>query len=164
MGIKTYMFTGDKKKNALEIAKRLNINHVEYEMLPFDKYNRYEKVKVKDEIVVFVGDGINDAATLKRADIGVSLGNIGSSSAIEASDIVLIKDDLSKLLVARDISKYTNLVIKQNLIFALLVKLSILIFSVFGMTSMWFAVFADTGVTVLTILNTLKIIYKYRKR
>jgi len=160
--ILTYMFTGDKKSNALEIAKRLNIDSVEYEMLPTDKYSKYEKIKKHNELVAFVGDGINDAPTLKRADIGISMGNIGSSSAIEASDIVLIKDDLSKILQVIKIAKYTNKIIKENLLFAILVKVIILILSVFGLANMWFAVFADTGVTVITILNTLRIMNRFK--
>lgn len=164
LNIKTYMFTGDKKKNALELGKKVNIDGVEYEMLPTDKYKRYEEIKNKDEIVAFVGDGINDAPTLKRADIGISMGNLGTSAAIEASDIVLIKDDLEKIPLMINISKYTNKIIKENLIFAIGVKVVILLFSVFGIATMWFAVFADTGVTLITILNTLRIMHKFSKR
>lgn len=164
LGIRTYMFTGDKKETAKEIGKKLKLDEIKYEMLPTDKYNEYEKVKDNNEIVAFVGDGINDAPTLKRADIGISMGNIGSSSAIEASDIVIIKDDLEKIPLAIKISKYTNKIIKQNLIFAISVKVIILLLSVFGITKMWFAVFADTGVTLITILNTLRIMTKFKNK
>lgn len=163
LNIKTYMFTGDKKSIALEIGKKLDIDEIKYEMLPTDKFENYEKVAKEQEITIFVGDGINDAPVLKRADIGISMGNIGTDSAIEASDIVLIKDDLEKIPLAINISKYTKHIIKQNLIFAITVKLLILLLSIFGIANMWFAVFADTGVTLLTIINTLRIIKKYQK-
>lgn len=162
-GITTYMFTGDKKSTALEIQKKLGIENVEYEMLPNDKYCEYEKIKSDNDVIAFVGDGINDAPLLKRADIGISMGGIGSSSAIEASDIVIMNDDLEKINKGIDISKYTNKIIKQNLIFAISVKIIILSLSVFGITTMWWAVFADTGVTLITILNTLKIMKKFNK-
>ncbi len=163
LNIKTYMFTGDKKQIALEIGKKLDIDEIKYEMLPTDKFENYEKVAKEQEITIFVGDGINDAPVLKRSDIGISMGNIGTDSAIEASDIVIMKDDLEKIPLAINISKYTKHIIKQNLIFAITVKLSILLLSIFGLANMWFAVFADTGVTLLTIINTLRIIKKYQK-
>lgn len=157
LGIRTYMFTGDKKDVALEIGKKLDIDEIKYEMLPQDKFSEYEKVAKDDEAVAFVGDGINDAPVLKRAFIGISMGEIGSAAAIEASDIVIMKDDLRKIPVAIRISRNTNKIIKQNLIFAILVKIIILMLSVFGYAAMWMAVFADTGVTLITILNTLKL-------
>lgn len=156
--IKTYMFTGDKKDISLEIANEIGIDEVKYEMLPSDKFEFYDEVKNGSGITIFVGDGINDAPVLKRADIGISMGMLGSDSAIEASDIVLISDDISKIPYAIRKSKFTRHIITENLIFALLVKIIILILSLFGLTNMWFAVFADTGVTLLTILNTLRII------
>ena len=157
LGIKTYMFTGDKKDVALEIGKKLDIDEIKYEMLPQDKFSEYEKVAKDDEEVAFVGDGINDAPVLKRAFIGISMGEIGSAAAIEASDIVIMKDDLRKIPIAIKISRNTNKIIKQNLIFAILVKIIILMLSVFGYAAMWMAVFADTGVTLITILNTLRL-------
>ncbi len=159
--INTFMFTGDKKDIAEEIGKRLNIDNVKYEMLPTEKYRAYESVS-KDNKTIFVGDGINDSPVLKRADIGISMGNIGSDIAIEASDIVIMNDDLNKIPKAIDISKYVNIIIKENLIFALSVKLIVLILSTLGLVNMWLAVFADTGVTLLTILNTLRILRKFR--
>ena len=158
--IKTYMFTGDKKNVALEIGKKLEIDEIKYEMLPTNKYMEYESLTSEDDIVAYVGDGINDAPVLKRADIGISMGNIGSSSAINSSDIVLMTDDLEKIVKGIEISKYTNYIIKQNLIFSLGIKILILILSIFGFASMYLAVFADTGVTLLTILNTLRIMKK----
>ena len=151
------MFTGDKKDISLEIANEIGIDEVKYEMLPSDKFEFYDEVKNGSGITIFVGDGINDAPVLKRADIGISMGMLGSDSTIEASDIVLISDDISKIPYAIRKSKFTRHIITENLIFALLVKIIILILSLFGLTNMWFAVFADTGVTLLTILNTLRI-------
>lgn len=158
--IDTYMFTGDKKEVANEIGKRISIKYIKSEMLPDEKYHAYEKVKDDNKIVAFVGDGINDAPVLKRADIGISMGAVGSFQAIESSDVVIMQDDLSKIIQGINISLYTKFIIKQNLCFAILVKVSILIFSVLGLASMWLAVFADTGVTVLTILNTIRIMKK----
>lgn len=162
-GIKTYMFTGDKKDVALDIGHKLDIDEIKYEMLPTDKFECYEKVSESNKITIFVGDGINDAPVLKRADIGISMGGVGADSAIEASDIVLMSDEVERIPQAIEISKYTRKIIKQNLIFAMGVKLIILLLSVFGYANMWLAVFGDTGVTLITILNTLRIIKKYNK-
>ena len=130
-------------------------------MLPTDKFNEFDSVN-KSGITAFVGDGINDAPVLKRADIGISMGGIGSESAIAASDIVLMNDDLAKIPLGIRVSQYTKMIIKQDLIFAISVKVIILLLSVFGLANMWFAVFADTGVTLLAILNTLRITNKFR--
>lgn len=161
-GIKTYMFTGDRKENALAIGHTLGIDEIKYEMLPQDKFSNYESVSKDNKITIFVGDGINDAPVLKRADIGISMGGVGSDIAIEASDIVLMSDEVDRIPLAIDISKYTRRIIKENLIFALSVKVIILLLSVLGLANMWLAVFGDTGVTLLTILNTLRIMKKYR--
>jgi len=161
-GIKTYMFTGDRKENALAIGHTLGIDEIKYEMLPQDKFSNYEMVSKDNKITIFVGDGINDAPVLKRADIGISMGGVGSDIAIEASDIVLMSDEVDRIPLAIDISKYTKCIIKENLVFALSVKVIILLLSVFGLANMWLAVFGDTGVTLLTILNTLRIMKKYR--
>ena len=160
--IRTYMFTGDKKDIALEIGEKLKIDDIKYEMLPQDKFKYYENISKENDITVFVGDGINDAPVLKRADIGISMGEVGSDVAIEASDIVIMGDDLAKIPTAISISKYTKKIIKQNLIFAMTVKILILLLSVLGFANMWMAVFADTGVTLLTIINTLRIMKKFR--
>lgn len=161
--IKTYMFTGDKKAVALNIGKKLGLDEINYEMLPQDKFKAFEKVSDNSEVTIFVGDGINDAPVLRRADIGISMGGVGSDSAIEASDIVLMSDELSRIPLAINISKYTKRIIKENLIFAMSVKVVILFLSVFGYANMWLAVFADTGVTLLTILNTLRIMNKFKE-
>ena len=159
--IKTFMFTGDKKETALNIGKKLNIDEIKYEMLPTDKFEEFEKVSSKNELTIFVGDGINDAPVLKRADIGISMGGVGTDSAIEASDIVLMSDDLKKIPVAIQISKYTKNIIRQNLVFSISMKIIILLLSVLGFANMWLAVFADTRLTLLTILNTLRIMKRF---
>lgn len=159
--IKTYMFTGDKKDVALEIGGMLGIDEIKYEMLPTDKFKAYESVE-KSGLTIFVGDGINDAPVLKRSSVGISMGSVGSDQAIEASDIVILNDELEKIPLGISISKYTKHIIKENLIFAIGIKAIILVLSVLGLASMWLAVFADTGVTLLTILNTLRIIKKFK--
>lgn len=161
MNIKTFMFTGDNKDVALDIAKRANIDNVKYEMLPIDKYNELEKlIKNNKKKTAFVGDGINDAPSLALSSVGISMGGVGSSSAIEASDVVIMNDSLLKIPKAIKISKLTKKIIKQNLIFAIGVKILVLLLSFLGIASMWQAVFADTGVTLLTILNTTRIFKK----
>lgn len=161
MNIKTFMFTGDNKDVALEIAKRAKIDNVKYEMLPIDKYNELEKlIKNNKKKTAFVGDGINDAPSLALSSVGISMGGVGSSSAIEASDVVIMNDSLLKIPKAIKISKLTKKIIKQNLIFAIGVKILVLLLSFLGIASMWQAVFADTGVTLLTILNTTRIFKK----
>ena len=161
LGVNTKMFTGDKKEIAEKIAKEVGIKAVKSEMLPQDKYNELDTIISKREEhqkVAFVGDGINDSPVLARADIGISMGGIGSSSAIEASDVVIMTDELSKIVDAIDISKKTNKIIKQNLIFSIGVKILTLVLSLFGVADMWQAVFADVGVTLITIFNTLRIL------
>ena len=159
LGINVYMFTGDSKDKAISIASKVGIDNVNYEMLPEDKYNSLEHIiKNKRGVVAFVGDGINDAPVVNLADLGISMGLNGSDSAIEASDIVIMNDDISKILNAIKISKKTSRIIKENLIFALGIKISVLILAILGLTSMFVAVFADVGVTILCILNTLRIL------
>lgn len=156
-GIVTKMFTGDNNAVALDISKKLGIEKTYYELLPEDKYKLLEN-EIGNGIVAFVGDGINDAPSLALSDIGISMGGIGSASAIEASDVVIMTDELSKIISAIDISKFTKRVIKQNLLFAIIVKVLVLVLSTLGIASMWQAVFADTGVTLLTILNSTRIL------
>ena len=159
-GIETYMFTGDSKENALSISEKLNIDKVYYELLPTKKYEKLEELLNDKDVVAFIGDGINDAPSLKRADIGISMGSIGSSSAIEASDIVIMDDDISKINKAISISNKVKRIIKENLVFSIGVKILILVLSVIGIANMWQAVFADVGVTIISILNTLRIMKK----
>ena len=160
-GIKTKMFTGDKKEIAEVIANEVKIDEVKSEMLPQDKYRELEKVLNSNKTskkVAYVGDGINDSPVLARSDIGISMGGIGSSSAIEASDMVIMTDELEKIVEAINISKQTNRIIKQNLMFSIGVKILILLLSLFGIADMWEAVFADVGTTLITIVNTLRIL------
>lgn len=159
-GIETYMFTGDSKENALSISEKLNIDKVYYELLPTKKYEKLEELLNYKDVVAFIGDGINDAPSLKRADIGISMGSIGSSSAIEASDIVIMDDDISKINKAISISNKVKRIIKENLVFSIGVKILILVLSAIGIANMWQAVFADVGVTIISILNTLRIMKK----
>lgn len=161
LGIKTKMLTGDKKEVATRIAKEVNIDEVNSEMLPQDKYNELEKVldnNITGKKVAYVGDGINDSPVLARADIGISMGGIGSNSAIEASDMVIMTDELKKIIEAIEISKKTNRIIKENLIFSIGVKILILLLSILGIADMWEAVFADVGTTLITIFNTIRIL------
>lgn len=162
IGIVTKMFTGDNKKAAKQIAEELGISEFEAEMLPDQKYSELEKelekYKGTNGKVAFVGDGINDSPVLARADVGISMGGVGSGSAIEASDIVVMTDSIDRIDCAIDISKKTSKIIKQNLIFSIGVKIVVLILSVFGVANMWEAVFADVGATLITVLNSLRIL------
>ena len=161
MGINTKMFTGDNLEVAKDISSKLGIKDYKYNMLPDDKYNELTKIlkkKNNNKLVAFVGDGINDSPVIALSDIGFSMGGVGNDSAIEASDIVITNDNLKSLLTAIKISKKTNTIIKENVIFAILTKITILILSVIGIASMWQAVFADVGVTIITIFNTLRLL------
>ena len=161
-GIVTKMFTGDNKKAAKQIAEELGISKFAAEMLPDQKYSELEKelekYKGTNGKVAFVGDGINDSPVLARADVGISMGGVGSGSAIEASDIVVMTDSIDRIDCAIDISKKTSKIIKQNLIFSIGVKIVVLVLSVFGVANMWEAVFADVGATLITVLNSLRIL------
>ena len=127
LGIKISMFTGDSKDIALDIASSVGIKDVYYELLPEDKYNLLEeKLKKKNGLIAMVGDGVNDAPSLARTDIGISMGGLGQDSAIEYSDVVIMNDDLSKIVDMINISKKTNIIIKQNLIFSISIKILVL--------------------------------------
>lgn len=163
MNINIHMFTGDTKEKATEIAQQVGIDNINYSMLPSDKYTYLEEIikkKTEKSIVSFVGDGINDAPVLKLSDLGISMGSLGTDSAIEASDVVIMNDNLEKIVTAIKISKKTNKIIKENLIFALGVKMLVLVLTLIGLSTMLEAVFADVGVTVLCILNTLRLLKK----
>lgn len=163
MNINIHMFTGDTKEKATEIAQQVGIDNINYSMLPSDKYTYLEEIikkKTEKSIVSFVGDGINDAPVLKLSDLGISMGSLGTDSAIEASDVVIMNDNLEKIVTAINISKKTNKIIKENLIFALGIKLLVLVLTLVGLSTMLEAVFADVGVTVLCILNTLRLLKK----
>ena len=158
LGITPKMYTGDSKNYALDIASKVGIEDVLYELLPQDKYKLLQEELKNNKDIAFVGDGINDAPAISLATVGISLGGIGSDAAIEASDIVIMNDKLDSIVKCIDISKYTKKVIKENLFFAIGVKILVLILCALGIASMWQAVFADTGVTLLTIINTMKIL------
>ena len=160
LGINTKMFTGDNEEIAKDVAERIGITEVKAKMLPTDKYEEIEKILNKENKgkVVFVGDGLNDSPVLARADIGISMGGVGQEAAIEASDIVIMTDDIYKIYDAINISKKTSKIIKQNLIFAIGTKVTVLLLSILGLAGMWQAIFADVGVTVITVINTLRIL------
>ncbi len=161
LGIVTKMFTGDSKKVAVKIANEVGMDAVAGELLPEDKYNMLEKeISSNEGKTAFVGDGINDAPSLALADVGISMGGVGSASAIEASDVVIMNDELEKIVDGINVSKFTSHIIRQNLVFSIGVKVLVLCLSALGIASMWQAVFADTGVTLLTILNTTRILKK----
>ena len=146
--------------DAVKIAKEVGIKAVKSEMLPQDKYNELDTIIAKrdeHQKVAFVGDGINDSPVLARADVGISMGGVGSESAIEASDVVIMTDNVSKILNAIKISKKTCGIIRQNLVFAVTVKVLILFLSTIGLSGMWQAVFADVGVTIICVLNSLRL-------
>lgn len=161
-GIVTKMFTGDNLEIAKDIAGKIGIKEIKAEMLPNEKYEEIEKIlasNIKGK-VAFAGDGLNDSPVLARADIGISMGGVGQEAAIEASDVVIMTDDVSKIYDAINISKRTSMIIKQNLLFAILTKIVVLVLSTFGFAGMWQAIFADVGVTLMTILNTIRILKK----
>ena len=159
MGVKTVMLTGDRKESALSVAKELGVDTVHYELLPADKVAKVESLlanQAKERRLAFVGDGINDAPVLARADIGFAMGSLGSDAAIEAADIVIMDDDIRKISRVVKISKKTMTIVKQNIVFALGVKGLILVLGAIGHASMWAAVFADVGVAVIAILNSMR--------
>lgn len=156
---KTIMLTGDTKPTAHYVASTLGIDEVYAELLPEDKVTILEKIlnlKKKKEVVAFVGDGINDAPVLTRSDIGIAMGALGSDAAIEASDVVLMDDDPSQIVKAIKISKKCLAIVKQNILFALIIKFGCLLLSTFGLANMWFAIFADVGVMVIAVLNAIR--------
>ena len=153
----TVILSGDKKTVADKIAGELGIDTVYAELLPADKVSRLEDIiKSSGGATVFVGDGINDAPSLSRADIGIAMGALGSDAAIEAADIVLMDDKPSKISLALKIAKKTKAIVRQNITFALAVKIFVLILSAAGMSNMWEAVFADVGVSVIAIINATR--------
>lgn len=157
----TVMLTGDSDAVGQKIGKALHLDKVYTQLLPADKVERIEELmKKKSEKgkVVFVGDGINDAPVLARADIGIAMGGLGSDAAIEAADIVIMTDEPSKIATVIKISKKTLKIVHQNIVFALGVKALVLILGAFGMASMWAAVFADVGVSVIAILNAIRVL------
>ena len=158
-GYKTIMLTGDNKVIADDTASRLKLDKVYSELLPHQKVEKLEDIFVNkgpNDVISFVGDGINDAPAIMRSDVGISMGGIGSDSAIEASDVVLMYDDLTGIVKGKKIANKTIRIIKQNIIFALGIKIGVLILSAFGLSNMWMAILADVGVAVLAILNAMR--------
>lgn len=156
---KTVMLTGDRQAAADAVAAELGIDEVHAELLPADKVGQVEKllgVQNEKERLAFVGDGINDAPVLTRADIGIAMGSMGSDAAIEAADIVLMDDDIRKIASLVKIARKTLGIVKQNIVFALAVKALVLLLGALGMANMWEAVFADVGVSVIAILNSMR--------
>ena len=160
LGIKrTSMLTGDLKSAALEVAEKAGISEVKYELLPQDKVLEIEKLmesKGKEKKIAYVGDGINDAPVLRRADVGIAMGGLGSDAAIESADIVIMDDDPMKIPLALRFSKKCMRIIYENIYFSIGIKFSFLILAAFGFTNMWYAIFADVGVMVIAVLNSLR--------
>lgn len=157
--ISTIMLTGDNERVASEVASSLALTSYRHSLLPQDKVGEIDKIiksNKNGELLVYIGDGINDAPSLARSDIGIAMGALGSDAAIEASDIVLMNDNLTSVIKAKKIAKKTMHIVTQNIVFALAVKLTILVLSVFGIASIWLAVFGDVGVALLCILNALR--------
>lgn len=155
------MLTGDKEEVASDVSKKLGIDSYYSELLPQDKYKIVEDIiknKQIDSFVSFVGDGINDAPVLALADVGIAMGGVGADSAIEAADIVIMTDEISKICSVIDLSKKTMRIVKENIFFAITVKIAVLILAALGISSMWHAVFADVGVSILAILNALRML------
>lgn len=156
---KTVMLTGDSEKAANTIAAELKVNEVKSGLLPGDKVDEVERLLTetgKNEKLVFVGDGINDAPVLSRADVGIAMGALGSDAAIEAADVVLMDDDPAKIALAMRISRKTLRIVYENIVFALAVKALCLVLGAFGVANMWWAIFADVGVMVLAVLNATR--------
>lgn len=159
---KIVMLTGDKRKVGENVAKKLGIDEVYTELLPSNKVEKVEELmknKSENGNLAFIGDGINDAPVLAISDIGIAMGGLGSDAAIEAADVVLMTDEPSKIVDAIKISKKTMRIVKQNIIFAISIKLIVLILSAIGISNMWQAVFADVGVSILAILNALRVLH-----
>ena len=154
----TIMHTGDKKEIGESIANELNITKSYTELLPNQKVELIEKIKTGNKKVAFVGDGVNDAPALAIADVGIAMGGIGSDAAIEAADIIIMNDNLSKIITAIKISKKTMKIVKQNIIISISIKVIALTLAALGFSTMWRAIFADVGVTIIAILNSLRLL------
>ncbi len=159
---KTVMLTGDSRAVAESVGASLGLDEIHSELLPADKVMRVESLleeKTPKEKLIFVGDGINDAPVLTRADIGVAMGALGSDAAIEAADVVLMDDDPMKIALAIQVSRECLRIVYQNIVFALAVKVLCLILGALGIANMWIAIFADVGVMVLAVLNATRTLY-----
>ena len=152
------MLSGDAKSKAEMIARQLNLDRAEAELLPHQKVEALEQILDENQagLVAYVGDGINDAPVLARADLGIAMGAMGSDAAIEAADVVLMDDQLAKLPLAVEIARKTMRIVWQNIAFSLAVKGLVLLLGAFGLAGIWLAVFADVGVMVIAILNAMR--------
>lgn len=160
MGCRTVMLTGDNERIAANVAENVGVTDFKASLLPQDKVEEVEReldAKKPKDVLCFVGDGINDAPVLMRSDIGIAMGGVGSDAAIEASDIVLMRDDLTGIPVAKRVARKTMCVVYENIIFSIIVKVAILILSAVGIAGMWLAVFGDVGVAVIAILNAMRV-------
>ena len=163
--LKTFMLTGNKKEQALEVAKNIGIDEVRYELLPQDKLNIYENIK-KDtnQTTASVGDGINDAPTLANADIGFAMGGIGSDLAIKSADVIVLNDNLNSISDAIKIAKKTKVIVYQNIIFIMAVKIGFLFLGAGAVIGMQEAIFADVGVALIAIFNSMRILKKIKQK
>lgn len=159
----TYMLTGDNLKTALSVKDKLNLKEVKANLLPENKVEALNELKKENQILAYVGDGINDAPVLVASDIGISMGTFGSDVAIEASSVVIMDDDLAKIPLSIKLSRFVMKIVLTNIIFAILVKLVVLVLATFGYANMWLAIFADVGVACLCILNALRTLYFVKK-
>ena len=162
MGIRTVMLTGDSEATADAVASAVGIDETHARLLPDEKLQKLQTVRVQTGAVMFVGDGINDAPVLANADVGAAMGS-GADAAIEAADIVFMNSNMSSVPEAIRISKITQRIAWQNVIFALAVKLLVMVLGLMGIASMWLAVFADTGVAMICVLNAIRILYIFDK-
>ena len=156
---KTVMLTGDKREVGEYVASAIGLDEFHAELLPADKVSELEKLldnKPSGKTLAFVGDGINDAPVLARADLGIAMGGLGSDAAIEAADVVLMDDKPSKIALGVKIARKTIRLARENTFFAIFIKLLVLVLAVLGIATMWMAVFADVGVTVLAVLNAMR--------
>ncbi len=158
----TAMLTGDAKDSAIAVAQQTGIDEVHAQLLPQDKLHNLQKIREKHGAVMFVGDGINDAPVLAGADVGAAMGS-GADAAIEAADVVFMTSSMDAIPEAVDIARSTGRIAMQNVVFALTVKFLVMILGFFGYANMWMAVFADTGVAMLCVLNSIRVLYTVRK-
>ena len=158
-GLRTAMLTGDGQASADAVAQSVGIDEVHARLLPQDKLTALNEIREKNGAVMFVGDGINDAPVLAGADVGAAMGS-GADAAIEAADVVFMKADLSSVPTSVKIARSADIISKENIIFALAVKLLVMVLGLVGIASMWLAVFADTGVAMLCVLNSVRMLYR----
>ena len=159
LGIVTAMLTGDAEDSAKAVAAEAGIDEVHAKLLPQDKFNELQKIREQHGAVMFVGDGINDAPVLAGADVGAAMGS-GADAAIEAADVVFMTSEMEAIPQAIDIARATGRISWQNVYFALAVKIIVMIMGLFGFANMWIAVFADTGVSMLCLINSMRILYR----